>query len=79
MNKTCIACGMPMNKAEDFAMKDESLEYCRFCARPDGSMQDYDEKLKSMAGFMIKNQGVDEEAAISASKSIMEKLPAWST
>lgn len=32
-----------------------------------------------MAEFMIKNQGVDKEAAISASKSIMEKLPAWST
>ena len=79
MNKICIACGMPMNKAEDFAMKDESLEYCRFCTRPDGSMQDYDEKRKSMAEFMIKNQGVDEEAAISASKSIMEKLPAWNT
>ncbi len=78
MNKTCIACGMPMNKAEDFAMKDVSLDYCRFCARPDGSMQNYDEKLESMAEFMIKNQGVDKEAAISASKSIMRKLPAWS-
>ena len=41
--KTCIACGMPMKTKEDFAMGDESKDYCKYCTRPDGIMQSYEE------------------------------------
>ena len=75
--KMCIACGMPMKTKDDFAMGDESKDYCVYCARPDGTMQSYDEKLESMTGFIIKTQGLDEKAARSAAKGMMEKLPAW--
>lgn len=64
MRKACIACGMPMEKPEDFAMQDESRDYCVHCARPDGSMQSYEEKL-------------DRSAARDAAKIMMAKLPAW--
>ena len=30
--KKCICCGMPMNKKNDFAMGDESKDYCVYCA-----------------------------------------------
>jgi hypothetical protein len=73
----CIACGMPMTKPEDHAMGDVSKNYCLHCARPDGSMQSYTEKLNSMAGFIMKTQGFDEKAARSAAKEMMAKLPAW--
>ena len=53
--KTCIACGMPMKKASDFAMNDESRDYCVHCARPDGSMQSFEEKKESMINFIINN------------------------
>ena len=79
MSKACIACGMQMEKPEDFAMEDESKDYCVYCARPDGSMQSYDEKLVSMAGFIVKTQGLDETAARDAAKKMMAKLPAWKT
>jgi Putative zinc ribbon domain len=75
--KMCIACGMPMKTKDDFAMGDESKDYCKFCARPDGSMQSYDEKLKGLTGFIIKTQGLDESAALNAAKGMMAKLPAW--
>ncbi len=75
--KTCIACGMPMKTKEDFAMGDESKDYCKYCTRPDGTMQSYDEKLKGMTGFIIKTQGLDEEAARKAAVGMMAKLPAW--
>ncbi|MDF3001754.1 MAG: hypothetical protein K0Q48_1873 [Bacillota bacterium] len=75
--KICIACGMPMKAKEDFAMGDESKDYCKYCARPDGTMQNYDEKLEGMTEFIVKTQGIDQEAARNAARGMMEKLPAW--
>ncbi|MGE5583525.1 MAG: zinc ribbon domain-containing protein [Bacillota bacterium] len=75
--KTCIACGMPMNKPEEFAMGDTSKDYCVYCARPDGTMQSYEEKLESMTGFIVETQGFDEKAAREAAEAMMRKLPAW--
>lgn len=75
--KLCIACGMPMEKAEDFAMNDPAKDYCRYCMRPDGSMQDYEEKLDGLTGFLVKTQGLDETAARNAARQMMAKLPAW--
>ena len=75
--KNCIACGMPMNKASDFAMNDESRDYCVHCARKDGSMQNFEEKKENLTGFIIKTQGLAREAAEGAALSMMKKLPAW--
>jgi hypothetical protein len=69
---------MPMTKKEDFAQSDESKDYCRYCARPDGSMQSYNEKLAGMTQFIIRTQGLDETAAHSVAERSMAKLPAWS-
>jgi hypothetical protein len=77
--KQCIACGMPMKSVEDFAMGDLEKEYCKYCCRPDGTMQSYEEKLNSLTNFIVKTQGLDEKAANSAAKSMMAKLPAWKT
>jgi hypothetical protein len=77
MMKTCIACGMPMTKPSDFAMGDESKDYCVHCSRADGSMQSYDEKLESLSDFIVKTQGLDQSAARDAAKFMMTKLPAW--
>ena len=76
--KTCIACGMPMTKPEDFALGDESKDYCRYCARPDGSMQSYEEKVDSMTRFIVRMQGLDEAAARGVAERSLAKLPAWS-
>ena len=73
----CIACGMPMNQKEDFAMGDESKKYCKYCAREDGLMQNYDEKLKGMTSFIVNTQGLDEGAAEKTAKAMMANLPAW--
>ena len=75
--KTCIACGMPMESAADHAKGDTSLDYCVHCARPDGSMQSYAEKVESMTGFIVRTQGLDEGVAREAAKSMLAQLPAW--
>lgn len=75
--KTCIACGMPMKEAKEFAMSDTSKDYCQFCAREDGTMQSYGEKLLGLTNFIVKTQGLDESVAKEAAKTMMRSLPAW--
>ncbi len=75
--KTCIACGMPMETPSDFAMGDVEKDYCVHCARPDGAMQSYEEKADSMAGFLVRTQGLDPGAAREAALRLMARLPAW--
>jgi hypothetical protein len=75
--KRCIACGMPMSKPEDFPLRDRTKDYCVHCARPDGSMQSYEERAVGMAAFIVRTQGLDEGAALAAAKAAMASLPAW--
>ncbi len=75
--KTCIACGMPMTKPSDFAMGDENKEYCVYCARQDGTMQSYPEKVAGTTEFLIRTQGLDQEAAHEMSVRTLARLPAW--
>lgn len=77
MEKSCIACGMPMKSNTDFAMGDSSKTYCKFCCREDGSMQSYEEKLESMSHFISKTKNIDAESAKKKAKNIMSTLPAW--
>ena len=77
MTVQCIACGMPMEKDDEFATGDRSKNYCRYCARPDGSMQNYDEKLACMTGFLIRTQGLTEAVARKTARATMAALPAW--
>jgi hypothetical protein len=77
MNKICIACGMPMESLDDFALKDSSKDYCCYCARTNGEMQSYEERLENYSGWLMKTQGLTKAAAISQSKTIMSQLPAW--
>ena len=75
--KICIACGMPMKEPKEFAMNDTSKDYCVYCAREDGSMQSYEEKLDGMTAFIVRTQGLDQGAARNAAESMLKKLPAW--
>lgn len=77
--KTCIACGMPMEKPSDFAANDPKKDYCAHCARPDGTMQSFEEKKENLKNFIIRTQGFAEEAASRIAGDMMRKLPAWKT
>ena len=75
--KICVACGMPMNQPSDFAQGDETKDYCLYCARPDGSMQSYPEKLEGTTHFLMNTQGLTEGTARETAIRLMKKLPAW--
>ena len=75
--KICIACGMPMLEKSDFPDEDTNRDYCIHCARPDGSMQSFEEKKDRMICFITKTQGFDYKAATKIAESNMKRLPAW--
>ena len=77
LEKTCIACGATMESPEDFPNSDTTKDFCRYCARPDGKMQSYEERLERYAGWFVKTQGLDQEAARTQAKTVMADLPAW--
>ena len=66
-----------MEKDSDFPLGDRTKDYCVHCARPDGSMQSYEEKAESMAGFIVRTQGLDPGEARKAAEAMMRRLPAW--
>ena len=76
--KTCMSCGMPMTKSEDFGGgKPENL-YCVYCSKPDGSLKSYKEVFEGMVNFMMMSQKMDRKTAEGAVKERMSKMPAWS-
>ena len=75
--KTCIACGMPMNTAADFALNDENRNYCIHCARLDGTMKSFDEVKEGMTHFIMQSQRLPRETAENAALAAMKNLPAW--
>jgi hypothetical protein len=75
--KNCISCGMPMRSAADHALGDASKNYCHHCANAAGELKSYEEALVGMSGFLRQTQGLDEQAALQAAKSMMAKMPAW--
>ena len=75
--KKCICCGMPMNKKNDFAMGDESKDYCVYCAKEDGSMNSFDEAVEGMAEYMSESEKIDKNFARKKVLEYMKSMPAW--
>ena len=84
--KVCIACGMPMEKTEDFALGDVNKDYCHYCAKEDGTMKSYGETLEysvkwAREGENFKHMGFKKRPTeAEARKTIIEymaTLPAW--
>jgi len=76
--KSCISCGMPMAKPENFGGGNPENLYCVYCSNPDGSLKNREEVFEGMVNFMMVSQKVDRKTAESATKELMTKMPAWS-
>ena len=76
--KSCMSCGMPMTKVDDFGGGNPENLYCVYCSNRDGSLKSREEVFEGMVNFMMTSQKMDRETAKSAVKERMSKLPAWS-
>jgi uncharacterized glyoxalase superfamily protein PhnB len=76
--RTCMSCGMPMMKIEDFGGGSPANIYCVHCTHRDGSLKSWEEAVEGLTGFMMETQGLDREAAAAKAREHLGKMPAWS-
>ena len=76
--KTCMSCGMPVTRLEDFGGGNPENLYCVYCSNRDGSLKSHKEVFEGMVNFMMTSQKMGRETAESAGKERMAKMPAWS-
>ncbi|MGZ5278716.1 MAG: zinc ribbon domain-containing protein [Pseudobdellovibrionaceae bacterium] len=75
--KSCGSCGMPMEKAEDFALGDIASLYCRYCTDKAGKLLGYDEILQANASYYKESQGMTDQAALKMATDLLKSQPAW--
>jgi Putative zinc ribbon domain len=73
---TCESCGLPLAGAEDHALSDPAIPYCRHCA-PDGLLPPAEERLERFAQWMAAQDGLDYPAAREKARAYMKTMPAW--
>jgi hypothetical protein len=74
---TCISCGMPLKTIEDRPIGHPESEWCRYCSRPDGSLQEFSERFERMVQWEVKKKGRSRPEAEAATRVHMKTLPAW--
>ncbi|RKS87534.1 putative zinc ribbon protein [Orbus hercynius] len=75
--KMCIACGMPMTKIADYPSYDISRNYCKYCAKSDGTMKTFNEKLADLTLRYTQYHSMNYAVAKQTATVILKKLPAW--
>lgn len=73
----CQSCGMPMPEPDDHAPGCPSSLHCRYCSRPDGSLQQFDERFERMVEWSMRQDGLPREYAEAATRDYMRSMPLW--
>ncbi|MBU4269822.1 AraC family transcriptional regulator [Candidatus Dependentiae bacterium] len=77
MQKYCESCGMPMNKKEDFALKNETSIFCLYCVNPDGSVKSCEEIFDGGVQFFMSQLGSDRKMAEKVTRKNMNMQSHW--
>lgn len=75
--KSCGSCGMPLEKAEDFALADMSQDYCQYCTDQKGKLFPFDKILAMNAKYYVESQGITQKAADQMALDLLKTMPAW--
>jgi len=77
MPKFCEACGMPLDKPEDFVGGDVNAQFCLYCTNPDGSVKTCEEIFEGGVQFFLSQIVDDRLAAEKFTRKNMTQLPYW--
>ena len=77
MTKFCQACGMPMNKKEDFALGDETSDFCLYCVDSNGNVKTCEEIFAGGVDFFMNTVGSERSLAEKITRKNMKKQPYW--
>ncbi len=76
-SRVCVSCGMPMTRPEEFGGGNPANAHCVHCSDADGNLKSREEVFEGQVGFAMTSQNLDREAAESAVRESMSKMPAW--
>jgi hypothetical protein len=77
MPKYCEACGMPMEKKEDFAQGDENSQLCLYCVNADGSVKSCEEIFEGGVQFFLGQLGGERKMAEKVTRKNMNQQSYW--
>lgn len=77
MEKYCHACGMPLEKKEDFAGGNEAANFCLHCADAEGNVRSCEEIFEGGVQFFMSATGADRALAERVTRKNMKGLPHW--
>jgi hypothetical protein len=75
--KYCNACGMPLEKKENFANGDINSSFCFYCTNSDGSVKSVEEIFEGGVQFFLSQFGDDRKKAERITRKNMNKQPYW--
>ncbi len=73
----CESCGRPMHSAEDHAPNDAHSRHCNYCSKPDGALQDFDERFERMVQWSIRQDALPRPEAEAKTRAYMRTMPLW--
>lgn len=73
----CESCGYEMNAPEDHAPGDAHSRHCRYCSKPDGVLQDFEERFERMVQWSLRRDGLDRAEAEERTRAYMRSMPLW--
>jgi hypothetical protein len=77
MPKFCQACGMPLVNKEDFALGDESSDFCQYCVSEDGDVKPCEDIFEGGVQFFMSQFGGDREQAEKITRKNMLNQEYW--
>lgn len=77
MQTFCQACGMPLEKKEDFALGDENAKFCQYCVNTDGSVKSCEEIFEGGVQFFLSQIGGERAMAEKITRKNMSQQPFW--
>ena len=77
MQKFCEACGMPMEKAADFAGGDINAKFCVYCVGEDGVVKSCEEIFEGGVQFFMNQLGSERTLAEKVTRKNMKMQPYW--
>lgn len=75
-NKSCIVCGMPLNKETRPQNSNEDIQWCMYCGTND-ELYSYEELVRNMTTFIKNTQCLIDSEALEEAKSIIDNSPAY--
>jgi len=66
-----------MRSPDDHAGGNPGAEFCSTCAHDNGTLRPYEDVVQANAAYLVREQGIDLQAARDMARALLAGMPAW--